>query len=181
MNCKTCGHRGESPISGTCEGCVKGSKHSDKTSQPTVKNCPIYEAISRKLSGFATVPAFERSKMMVRAAKAAKEAAAPRVIELEKRVAELESELEEYASLIKLQHRRSVKASKLWQKAHNKPGVWPDLGELLAWLLERIGKMKCCENCKHYSDIGEFSPDYVCHIVKEKCTVEKYESWELKE
>lgn len=62
--------------------------------------------------------------------------------ELEKRVAELESELEEYASLIKLQHSRSVEASKLWQAAHNKPLVWPDLGKLLAWLMGQIKEGK---------------------------------------
>jgi hypothetical protein len=48
-------------------------------------------------------------------------------------------------------------------------------------LRKLVEQMKCCENCKHYSDVGEFAPEYVCHIVKEKCTVEKYESWELKE
>lgn len=48
-------------------------------------------------------------------------------------------------------------------------------------LQAQIRIMKCCENCRHYSDIGEFSPEYVCHVAKDKCTVEKYESWELKQ
>jgi hypothetical protein len=30
MNCSTCDYRGESPISGMCEGCTYGSKHSSK-------------------------------------------------------------------------------------------------------------------------------------------------------
>jgi len=30
MNCNTCKHYGDNPISGMCEGCVNGSKHSRK-------------------------------------------------------------------------------------------------------------------------------------------------------
>lgn len=48
-------------------------------------------------------------------------------------------------------------------------------------LRAQIKKMKCCDNCKHYGDIGEFSPEHVCHIIKDKCTVEAYEAWEPRE
>jgi len=66
-------------------------------------------------------------------------------------IAELRSELAEYESLIKLQRQRSVEADKLWQKAHNKPNVWPDLGKLLEWLIQKAFKeVRCCRNCKHY-------------------------------
>lgn len=52
----------------------------------------------------------------------------------------LKIELAEYESLIALQHRRSVKASKLWQKAHGEKNCWPDLGKLLEWLMEERRK-----------------------------------------
>jgi peptidoglycan hydrolase CwlO-like protein len=64
---------------------------------PKVKPCPIYEAMSRKLLGCDSMPAIEKSKMMVRAIKAAKEAVAPRVIELERELAEAQTEIERLA------------------------------------------------------------------------------------
>lgn len=44
---------------------------------------------------------------------------------------------ESYKATFDLQHTRTVKADKLWQVAHDKPDVWPDLGELIDWLLGR--------------------------------------------
>jgi chromosome segregation ATPase len=64
---------------------------------PKVKTCPIYEAMSRKLLGCDSMPAIEKSKMMVRAIKAAKEAVAPRVIELERELAGAQAEIERLA------------------------------------------------------------------------------------
>jgi hypothetical protein len=34
MNCTTCDYRGESPISGMCEGCVNCEKHSQSKKKP---------------------------------------------------------------------------------------------------------------------------------------------------
>lgn len=63
---------------------------------PRVKNCPIYEAMSKKLLGYDSVPAIEKSKMLVRAIKAAKELAAPRVIELERENTELKQSCDDW-------------------------------------------------------------------------------------
>lgn len=52
--------------------------------------------------------------------------------------AELEALKDEQAlhnRLIELQHERVLKADKAWQKAHNKPHTFPDLGELIEWLM----------------------------------------------
>jgi hypothetical protein len=114
MNCKTCDYRGESPISGMCEGCVNGSKHSQS------KKTMLQDRLNKLMD--------------------------------------------------------ESRQSKPYKREMRK---W-ELVEENAALRAMIDKMKCCENCKHYSDVGEFSPDYVCHVVKEKCAVEKYESWELK-
>lgn len=57
--------------------------------------------------------------------------------------ASLRDEVAGYAATMALQHRRMVDANGVdekWRKAHNKPGVWPDLGELLTWLDERAEK-----------------------------------------
>lgn len=45
-------------------------------------------------------------------------------------------ELEEKESLFELQHRRLEKAQRAWQKAHNQPDRYPDLGKLLDWLMQ---------------------------------------------
>lgn len=45
-------------------------------------------------------------------------------------IAELQAELAEKQAL----------ADKLWQVAHNQPNVWPDLGELIGWLMQRADK-----------------------------------------
>ena len=64
--------------------------------------------------------------------------------ELRKQLAEARAEIEEHHERIKLQHRRTMEAGKLWQKAHNQPDVWPDLGELVGWLLDLIKTPKNC-------------------------------------
>lgn len=64
-------------------------------------------------------------------------------------IAKLKEQLAEFEKLISLQHKRSVQAIEAWQKAHNKPDVWPDLGELLAWLMKEV-------------DIGCIDEDHRC-------------------
>lgn len=66
--------------------------------------------------------------------------------ELESENAELKERNAELESLFELQHKRSIEASKLWQKAHNQPGVWPDLGKLLEWLIKQG---QGCFSCKY--------------------------------
>ena len=54
-------------------------------------------------------------------------------------VAEVAAVIEDNIFLNQLfdsQHKRTVKADKLWQKAHDKPHTMPDLGALIDWLLE---------------------------------------------
>jgi hypothetical protein len=42
MNCNTCKCYGDNPISGMCEGCNNGSKHSNKNEKATnLKPCPF--------------------------------------------------------------------------------------------------------------------------------------------
>lgn len=54
---------------------------------------------------------------------------------LKDQIEELRIENKELNGLFDLQHKRSVEADKLWQEAHNKPGVIPDLGKLIEWLM----------------------------------------------
>lgn len=58
--------------------------------------------------------------------------------DLQERIKELEQENRELNQLFELQHTRVARADKLWQKAHNKPNVLPDLGVLVEWLLSQI-------------------------------------------
>lgn len=51
---------------------------------------------------------------------------------------EMRAEIDYFQTLIDLQHKRTLEANKLWQKAHNKPDVLPDLGKLVEWLLLRL-------------------------------------------
>ena len=53
-------------------------------------------------------------------------------------------EIEEHHERVRMCHKRTVEADKLWQKAHNKPGVYSDLGELIEWLLDLIKKPANC-------------------------------------
>lgn len=56
-------------------------------------------------------------------------------------VAKLKVELEDYHALITLQHRRTVDADRIYQEAHGWPNTqFPDLGELIGWLLEQYVK-----------------------------------------
>lgn len=55
------------------------------------------------------------------------------------RVGELETERAEHDELLALQHSRTVEADRLWRAAHPERGdVWPDLGELIGWLLRMV-------------------------------------------
>lgn len=49
----------------------------------------------------------------------------------------LEQENKDLNSLFELQQARVSEATKLWQAAHNKPNVLPDLGTLVEWLIKR--------------------------------------------
>jgi hypothetical protein len=54
---------------------------------------------------------------------------------------DLWDELDEVNSVFELQQRRMAEATALWRKEN--PGndlVWPDLGTLLTWLMERSGQ-----------------------------------------
>ena len=77
------------------------------------------------------------------------------------KIAELETEIEEFNSLIALQHKRSIEADKLWQMAHNKPNTWPDLGELLTWLMVERSKYKeqVTELSKGIDEIVAYPPE----------------------
>jgi hypothetical protein len=46
-------------------------------------------------------------------------------------------ENQELEMLFDLQHSRVTEATKLWQAAHDKPDVLPDLGTLVEWLIQR--------------------------------------------
>jgi regulator of replication initiation timing len=63
---------------------------------------------------------------------------------------EMRAEIDYFQTLIDLQHKRTAEADKLWQQAHNQPGVLPDLGRLIEWLMKRrADDMRCCYNCKY--------------------------------
>jgi DNA repair exonuclease SbcCD ATPase subunit len=64
--------------------------------------------------------------------------------ELKKQLAHARAEIEEHHELVRMCHNRTMEADKLWQKAHNKPDVWPDLGVLIEWLMNLI---KTPANC----------------------------------
>ena len=64
---------------------------------------------------------------------------------LTQRTAELEAakrDRDELQSVFDLGHTRTVEADKLWQEAHGKPEVWPDLGELVGWLMKRYDDLQ---------------------------------------
>ena len=50
--------------------------------------------------------------------------------------------MKELNRLFDLQHERTQEADKLWQEAHNKLDIKPDLGELISWLLDEIDGLK---------------------------------------
>jgi len=52
-------------------------------------------------------------------------------------IIELKEENKTLNRLFKLQHKRSLEADKLWQKATGKTHVFPDLGVLLEWLMDQ--------------------------------------------
>ena len=57
-------------------------------------------------------------------------------------IIELKEENKTLNRLFKLQHKRSLEADKLWQKATGKTHVLPDLGVLLKWLMDQIEKLE---------------------------------------
>jgi Lar family restriction alleviation protein len=53
-------------------------------------------------------------------------------------LAKLREEVAGYERLIQLQRKRMGEATKLWRQATGEhEGVWPDLGDLLEWLIKR--------------------------------------------
>lgn len=53
---------------------------------------------------------------------------------------QLQEEVVELRAIFDLQQTRMKQATRLWQKAHNKPNVLPDLGDLLTWLCENMNQ-----------------------------------------
>lgn len=53
------------------------------------------------------------------------------------RLVEARLELQDHRTLLDVQHARTAKADQLWQEAHQRPNVLPDLGSLIDWLLAR--------------------------------------------
>jgi len=65
----------------------------------------------------------------------------------------LKAALDERDALFDLQWRRSREADKLWQAAHpDRADVWPDLGELLGWLMSRMVTDELREAAKEAAD-----------------------------
>ena len=63
------------------------------------------------------------------------------------------AEKAELQSLFDLQHKRTLEADRLYQKAHNQPeNVFPDLGKLIEWLLSMAGS---CYSCEHGPKIAD--------------------------
>ena len=73
-----------------------------------------------------------------------------RLVEARARNAELEQ-------LFDLQWSRTVEATKLWQKAHDKPLTMPDLGKLIEWLLARRDEAieACARECERVTPMGD--------------------------
>lgn len=57
---------------------------------------------------------------------------------LQGEVKRMADEILEYGQIHDLQQRRTREADLLWQQAHNRPGIYPDLGDLLTWLLSLV-------------------------------------------
>ena len=60
----------------------------------------------------------------------------------DKELGRLKEENTELNRLFELQHTRVGEATRLWQEAHGKPDVLPDLGDLVGWLLAEIERLK---------------------------------------
>ena len=60
------------------------------------------------------------------------------IAEKDAEIGRLRTDNEEYQSLFDLQHKRMVEASKMWQDETGRHDVYPDLGALLTWLMDRI-------------------------------------------
>ena len=61
----------------------------------------------------------------------------PKLNWLYSRLVRVTLENQELEWLFDLQHSRVTEATKLWQAAHNKPNILPDLGVLVEWLMHR--------------------------------------------
>jgi hypothetical protein len=57
-------------------------------------------------------------------------------------VARLEGEIADWEASFELYYTASMRGIKMWQEATGKDMVWPDQGELTAWLIEKIDKTK---------------------------------------
>ena len=79
----------------------------------TVKTDPVLEAIKRKLSGYNTVPPTEQTKMIKRAAKAARDAAQDEYLEIIRELREALKIYEEETFDNGCSHRSTSELSKL--------------------------------------------------------------------
>ena len=102
------------------------------------------------------------------------------------KIRELEHDNAELRALFDLQHKRTLEADKLWQKAHNKPDTFPDLGNLIEWLLSErayaLTEMQClkdgvlpnayagqpCDMCQHYYNKFARICEGCCHNYSNK-------------
>ena len=55
---------------------------------------------------------------------------------------EARAELALHQKMDEIRHERTKRADELWQKAHNKPHTFPDLGDLLEWLMAENERLK---------------------------------------
>lgn len=65
----------------------------------------------------------------------------------------LEGKVKELEALFALQRTRMDEATKMWQKATGKADVLPDLGDILAWFMERIEELE--KDIASYVKYGE--------------------------
>lgn len=65
-----------------------------------------------------------------------------RVTFTDEKTLKLRRENKELKYLFDIQYKRMQKATKIWQQATGKCDVWPDLGELLDWFLERYFELE---------------------------------------
>jgi hypothetical protein len=102
------------------------------------------------------------------------------LLDLRKRVADLEESQRDYDALFDMQHKRTHKADVEWQTATGHADVLPDLGELIEWLrsdrdslrrmvadlagaLETVrSDVEESSGCNHPSDEGDDADVYEC-------------------
>ena len=89
------------------------------------------------------------------------------------KIRELEHDNAELRALFDLQHKRTLEADKLWQKAHNKPDTFPDLGKLIDWLLFLA---RSCKSCVYGPLVGSSPVCAACKLAF-KCESKGKDMW----